>query len=62
MGADPERATRHGYENACDYFEIMNKRILIQQKALACLSKSVAHILKRELYNSNSTFIALNLH
>ena len=50
-GADPERAARHGYENAYfDYFEIMNKRILIQQRALACLSKSVAHILQRELY------------
>ena len=43
-GADPERAARCGYENTCDYFEIMNKRILIQQRALACLSKSVAHI------------------
>ena len=48
-GADPERAARRGYENACDYFEIFNKRILIQQRALACLSKSVAHILQREL-------------
>ena len=48
-GADPERAVRRGYDNACDYFEIMNKRILIQQRALAYLSKSVAHILQREL-------------
>ena len=49
-GADPERAARHGYENACDYFELMNKRILIQQRALTCLSKSVAHtgLLRRE--------------
>ena len=54
-GADPERAARHGYENACDYFEIMNKRILIQQRALACLSKSVAHILQRELYTMGNT-------
>ena len=30
-GADPERAVRCGFENSCDYFEIMNKRILIQQ-------------------------------
>ena len=37
-GADPERAVRRGYDNACDYFEIMKKRILIQQRALACLS------------------------
>ena len=54
-GADPERVARHGYENACDYFEIMNKRILIQQRALACLSKSVAHILQRELYTMGNT-------
>ena len=36
-GADPERAATRGYENACDYFELMNKRILIQQRALANL-------------------------
>ena len=54
-GADPERAVRHGYDNACDYFEIMNKSILIQQRALACLSKSVAHILQRELYTMGNT-------
>ena len=45
MGANLEKATRRGYENAFDCFEIMNKRILIQQKVLACLSKSVAHML-----------------
>ena len=33
----------------------MNKRILIQQRALACLSKSVAHILQRELYTMGNT-------
>ena len=38
-----------------DYFEIMNKRIVIQQRALACLSKSVAHILQRELYTLGNT-------
>ena len=53
--ADPERAARCGYENACDYFDILNKRILIQQRALACLSKSVAHILQRELYTGGNT-------
>ena len=31
-GADSERAVRRGYENTCDYFEIMIKRILIQQR------------------------------
>ena len=54
-GVDPERAVACGYDNACDYFEIMNKRILIQQRALACLSKSVAHILQRELYTMGNT-------
>ena len=54
-GADPKRAARRGYENACDYFEIMNKRILIQQRALAFLSKSVAHILQRELYTMGNS-------
>ena len=54
-GADPERAVRRGYEDACDYVEIMNKRILIQQRALACLSKSVAQILQRELYTMGNT-------
>ena len=54
-GANPEKAARHGYELACDYFEILNKRILIQQRALACLSKSVAHILQRELYTMGNT-------
>ena len=53
--ADPERAVRCGYDNACDYFEIMNKRILIQHRALACLNKSVAHILQRELYTMGNT-------
>ena len=32
-----------------------NKRILIQQRALACLSKSLAHILQRELYTMGNT-------
>ena len=53
-GADPERAARR-YENACNYFELINKRIHIQQRALACLSKSVAHILQRELYTMGNT-------
>ena len=54
-GANPEKAARHGYDNACDYFEVLNKTILIQQRALACLSKSLAHILQRELYTMGNT-------
>ena len=36
-GVNPEKAARRDYEHTCDYFEIL-KRILIQQRALACLS------------------------
>ena len=54
-GANPEKATRRGYDNACYYFEVLNKTILIQQRALACLSKSLAHILQRELYTMGNT-------
>ena len=54
-GANPEKAARHGYDTACDYFEVLNKTILIQQRAHACLSKSLAHILQRELYSMDNT-------
>ena len=54
-GYDPEKAIRRGYESVCDYFELMEKRIIIQQRALACLSKSIAHILQRELYTMGNT-------
>ena len=54
-GTNPEKAARRGYKNGCNYFEVLNKRILIQQRALACLSKSLAHILPRELYAMGNT-------
>ena len=54
-GANLEKAARCGYENACDYFEVWNERTLIQQRVLACLSKSLAHILQRELYTMRNT-------
>ena len=54
-GANPEKAARRGYEQACVYLEICNKTILIQQRALACLSKSLAHILQRELNTMGNT-------
>ena len=59
-GANPEKAARCGYEHACEYFEILNKRILIQQRALACLSKSVAHIVQRELYTMGNTGLIIH--
>ena len=54
-GANAEKAARRGYEPGCDYFEILNRRILIQQRALTCLSKFVAHILQRALYTMGNT-------
>ena len=54
-GANPEKAARLGYDNACNYFEILNKTILLQQRALACLSKSLTHILQRKLYTMGNT-------
>ena len=49
-GANPERAAKRGYEQACEYLDIWNKTVLIQHRALTCLGKSLAHILQRELY------------
>ena len=41
-GADPDKAAKHGYEEACEYLDLGNKTILIQHRALTCLSKSLA--------------------
>ena len=54
-GADPEKAAKRGYEEACEYLDLWNKAILIQHRALTCLSKSLAHILQRELYSMGNT-------
>ena len=54
-GADPRKLIKRGYENACENFDIMEKRILSQQRALACLSKSLSHILQRVLYTMGNT-------
>ena len=54
-GANPERAAGRGYENACEYFDILNKGILSQQRVIACLSKIVVHILQREMYTTGNT-------
>ena len=50
-GADPKEAAKRGYEEACEYLDLWNKTVLIQHRALTCLSKSLAHILQRELYS-----------
>ena len=54
-GADPEKAAKRGYEQACEYLDLWDKTILIQHRALTCLSKSLAHILQRELYSMGNT-------
>ena len=54
-GANPEKAAKRGYEQACDYLDLWNKTVLIQHRALTCLSKSLAHILWKELYTMGNT-------
>ena len=54
-GANPEKAAKCGYEQACEYLDIWNKTVLIQHRALTCLNKSLAHILQRELYTMGNT-------
>ena len=46
-GAIPRKAARCGYDTACDYFEVLNKTILIQQRALACLRENLWPIFSR---------------
>ena len=54
-GANPEKAAKRGYEQACEYLEVWNKTVLIQHRAHTCLSKSLAHILQREVYTMGNT-------
>ena len=54
-GANPDKAAKRGYEEVCEYIEFCNKTVLIQHRALTCLSKSLAHILQRELYSMGNT-------
>ena len=54
-GANPEKAAKCGYEQACEYLDFWNKTVLIQHRALTCLRKSLAHILQRELYTMGNT-------
>ena len=44
-------------EKTCDYLDVLNKRIIIQQRALACQSKALAHILQRELYTMGNSIL-----
>ena len=54
-GANPEKAAKRGYEEVCEYMDLWNKTVLIQHRALTCLSKSLTHILQRELYSMANT-------
>ena len=54
-GANPEKAAKRGYQEACEYLDLWNKTILIQHRTLTCLSKSLGHILQRELYPMGNT-------
>ena len=54
-GASPEKAAKCGYQEACEYLDLWNKTILIQHRALTCLSKSLAYILQMELYSMGNT-------
>ena len=54
-GANPEKAAKRGYEEVCEYMDFWNKTVLIQHRALTCLSKSLAHILQRALYSMANT-------
>ena len=48
-------STKRGYQEACEYLDFWNKTVLIQHRALTCLSKSLAHMLQRELYTMGNT-------
>ena len=54
-GANPEKTAKRGYEEVAEYMDFWNKTVLIQHRALTCLSKSLAHILQRELYSMANT-------
>ena len=54
-GANPEKAAERGYEEVAEYMDFWNKTVLVQHRALTCLSKSLAHILQRELYSMVNT-------
>ena len=54
-GAEPEKVAKRGYKEVCEYLNFWNKTLIIQHRALTCLSKSLAHILQRELYSMDNT-------
>ena len=53
-GAKPKIAAKNGYERTCDYVEIQDERIHIEQRALDCQSKALSHMLQRERYTMST--------
>ena len=41
----------------CDYVNILDKRIPFQQRALACQSKALAHILQKEIFTLRNSVL-----
>ena len=56
-GDNPQKAARNGYKTTCDYLDIMDKRIHIQQRASACQSQAFSHIFQREMYIREMHFL-----
>ena len=54
-GANPIKAAKNAYKRKCDYLETLDKRNNIQQRALACQSKTLSHMLQRELYTMGNS-------
>ena len=50
-GANPEKAAKRGYEEVAKYMDFWNKTVLVQHRALTCLSKSLVTILAKSVHN-----------
>ena len=47
---EKEEAITNVYDEICDYLDILEKRIHIQQRTLACQSKALSDKLQRDHY------------
>ena len=60
-GANPEKAARRGYEEACEYLEIWNKTIFIQQRAnpwpMSSRGKSITWVTPASKYNTLNAIV-----
>ena len=55
--ANPKKIAKNGYERTCDYLDILDRRINIQQRALACQSKALSYMLQMELYTMGNSVL-----